>query len=334
MPEYGNWLKVQTLRAALAAPPVDPPAEALAEVYTAARRLAQDAYTARNPEAEDLAERLLYEIHVGACYAAPAGVLPAMIWQTLLGAHLRRHLEPVRVEPFDKKDLGDRMAEAVERLGAWNHPLVGRMSRLAAAGEPFAFWCKNWYGSSTGYTYQMTAVAQRLAPESDISAYTPAIFRNLSDEIADQYSRTPHHVLRYRILERAGSSYDVPRGADDPDMLTESFALHNFRTALSTLASPMYALGSVYGVEGNWVRETPLLDAQLRQAGYDSRVVESFNVHANLDQKHTQEWLEMVLAIPLTPEQTAQVLMGCIAGLEVRRRMYDAVDARLTAKAA
>ncbi len=34
MPEYGNWCKVQTLRAAIAAPPVDAPAEALAEVYT------------------------------------------------------------------------------------------------------------------------------------------------------------------------------------------------------------------------------------------------------------------------------------------------------------
>jgi hypothetical protein len=32
-------------------------------VYTAARRLAQDAYTSRKPEAEELAERLLYEIH-------------------------------------------------------------------------------------------------------------------------------------------------------------------------------------------------------------------------------------------------------------------------------
>jgi hypothetical protein len=165
----------------------------------------------------------------------------------------------------------------------------------------------------------MTAIAQRLAPESDISAYTPAIFRNLSDEIADQYSRTPHHVLRYRILERAGTSFDVPRGADDPDMLTESFALHNFRTALTTLPTPMYALGSVYGVEANWVKETPLLDEQLRAAGYDSRVVESFNVHANLDQKHTQEWLEMVLNIPLTPEQSAQVLTGCTAGLTDNR---------------
>lgn len=47
MPEYGNWCRVQTLRAAIAAPPVDAPAE----VYTAARRLAQDAYTSRKPEA-------------------------------------------------------------------------------------------------------------------------------------------------------------------------------------------------------------------------------------------------------------------------------------------
>src|SRR5207248_11453230 len=119
-PEYGNWCKVQTLRAALAAPPVDVSAEALAEVYTATRRLAQDAYTSRNPEAEDLAERLLYELHVGSCYAAPTGVVLGLIWQTLLAGHLRRHLEPVRVEPFDRKDLGDRMIEAVQRLGAWN----------------------------------------------------------------------------------------------------------------------------------------------------------------------------------------------------------------------
>jgi hypothetical protein len=131
MPEYGNWCKVQALRAAIVAPPVDVPAEALTEVYTAVRRLAQDAYTSREPEAEELAERLLFEIHVGNSYASPTGVVPAVIWQTLLAGHLRRHLEPVRIEPFDKKDLGPRMAEAVERLGAWNHPLVGRMSRLA-----------------------------------------------------------------------------------------------------------------------------------------------------------------------------------------------------------
>src|SRR5712691_10015812 len=122
MPEYGNWVQG-----------ADPPggnrrssrgrAEALAEVYTAARRLAQDAYTSRKPEAEELAERLLYEIHVGTCYASPTGVVLAAIWQTLLTGHLRRHLEPARGEPFDRKNLGDRMAEAVERLGAWNHPL-------------------------------------------------------------------------------------------------------------------------------------------------------------------------------------------------------------------
>ena len=47
MPEYGNLCKVQTLRAAIAAPPVDAAAEALTEVYTAGRRLAQDAYTSR-----------------------------------------------------------------------------------------------------------------------------------------------------------------------------------------------------------------------------------------------------------------------------------------------
>lgn|SRR2546425_6579776 len=104
MPEYGNWCKVQTLRAAIAAPPVDAPAEALAEVYTAARRLAQDAYTSRKPEAEELAERLLYEIHVGTCYVSPTGVVLAAIWQTLLTGHLRRHLEPARVEPFDRKN--------------------------------------------------------------------------------------------------------------------------------------------------------------------------------------------------------------------------------------
>src|SRR5712691_4487976 len=122
-PNTATGCKVQTLRAAIAAPPVDAPAEARAEVYTAARRLAQDAYTSRKPEAEELAERLLYEIHVGTCYASPTGVVLAAIWQTLLTGHLRRHLEPARVEPFDRKNLGDRMAEAVERLGAWNHPL-------------------------------------------------------------------------------------------------------------------------------------------------------------------------------------------------------------------
>lgn len=333
MPDYGPLCTVQALRAVIVGAPADATVEALSSAYAAAKRLAADAYQTHDPAAEDLAERLLYEIHVGTCYASPTGVVPAAIWQTLLAGHLTRHLERARVAPFDKKDLERRMLDAVERLGAWNHPLVGRMSRLAE-GRDFGFWCKNWYGSCTGYTFQMTAIAQRLAPESDISAYTPAIFRNLSDELADQFSKTAHHVLRYRILERAGTSFDVPKGADDPDMLTESFALHNFRTAVTTLRTPMYALGSVYGVEANWVKETPLLAHELRKAGYDSRVVESFDVHATLDKTHAQEWLEMILNIPLSPEQSAQVLTGCVAGLEVRRRMYDALDARLSRKAA
>jgi len=115
MPEYGNLCKVQTLRAAIAAPPVDAPVEALAEVYTAARRLAQDAYTSRMPAAEELAERLLYEIHVGTCYASPTGVVLAAIWQTLLAGHLRRHLEPARVEPFESIGISFRSPDRGRR---------------------------------------------------------------------------------------------------------------------------------------------------------------------------------------------------------------------------
>ena len=333
MGDYGTWMDVRALRTAVANPPPDPSAETLAAVYADVRRLAQDAYVTRNPKAEDLAERLLYEIHVGCSYASPAGVIPVVIWQTLLGGHLRCHLDPLRVAPFDKKELGKRMTETVEKLGAWNHPLVGRMSSMARSDE-FGFWCKNWYGSSTGYTFQMTAVAQRLAPEADIAAYTPAIFRNLSDELADQMSKTPHHVLRYRILERAGTSFDVPNGAEDPKMLTESYVLHNLRSALAGMPTPMYALGNVYGVEANWVRESPLLAEELRAAGYDSHVVESFDLHAKLDTEHSREWLEMVLEIPLKPAQCAEVLTGCIAGLTARRRMYDAVEKALARKAA
>src|SRR5690606_12067852 len=136
-------------------------------------------------------------------------------------------------------------------------------------------WLKNWYASTHGYTFQMTSIAKRCAPESEISAFVPTMFRNLSDELADEFSKTPHHHLRHRILERAGTRYELERAPVDPERETEAFQLQGYRTGVSCIPDPMYALGNVYGIEANWVLETPKLSAQLRSIGFDAKDTES-----------------------------------------------------------
>ena len=326
---YSPWCTLESVRSltakGLEAP--EPPAGAVAEAHAGAQRLAHDAWVSQSPSAQALAERILYAIHIDSGFAAPIAQPVGVIWQTLIREQLRFAFALGPVAPFDPKELPKRMEKAIEELGAWNHPLLDEMMR-EPAGTMFGVWSKNWYGSTHGYTFQMTSIAQRLAPESDISAYTPTVFKNLSDELADEFTKTAHHVLRYRVLTRAGVSYDVPTGVDNPDMVTEAFGLSNFRSGVAALADPMYALGNVYGIEANWVLETPKLAGRLREKGFDEKSIESYSVHATLDVGHAKEWLDMIAGIPLTPAKAARILNGAISGLAMRRRMYDAVRAR------
>ncbi len=287
--------------------------------FDAATTLARRAFVDRDEEALATLHRTQYLLNIHSSFASPTDLVPAVYWNVFSAALMEDALRgcPDEVDPTE---LEERMMKAVVELGAYNHPLVQMMDQRA---EVFRHWSKNWYASTHGYTFQMTSIAQRLAPESDISVYTPTVFRNLSDELADEFSKTPHHRLRYRILEGVGCSYDVWTGARDPDIVTEAFALLNLRTAMASQPSAYWALGSVYGVEANWVLETPKLARLLGRAGYDTTMYESYELHAKLDVEHAGEWLEMVCEIPMSPQEAARVVAGATAGLKVRRDMYD-----------
>src|SRR5690606_717287 len=120
----------------------------------------------------------------------------ATVWTTLIRAKLARTLKGT--SDHDPAKLADVLRADVIELGAYNHPLIDEMAKNEGLLKR---WLKNWYASTHGYTFQMTSIAKRCAPESEISAFVPTMFRNLSDELADEFSKTPHHHLRHRILE-------------------------------------------------------------------------------------------------------------------------------------
>ena len=63
--------------------------------------------------------------------------------------------------------------------------------------------------------------------------------------------------------------------------------------------------------------------------GFDEQTLWHFKEHGELDPTHAMEWLQTVKLLKLTPQQRVNVVNGAYAQLNMRTRMFQAIDKHL-----
>jgi hypothetical protein len=221
---------------------------ALAEEIQA---LARRAYDEGQEVARREAEEILYFINIDNCFAAPLHAGAAMAWTTLMRvklASLRRKFGGC--EQIDAAEMSRRLTSAVEKWGAYNHPVVANLRAHPDNVAAYRIWAKNWYGSCVGFSAQLAALVQRTSGHAK-----QVVLENLSDEFDHKVT---HDALRIRYYESLGLQFSAADALADADRVLEATELLNARTGLSVLRDPVWALGCFYGVEANWPHECRL----------------------------------------------------------------------------
>jgi pyrroloquinoline quinone (PQQ) biosynthesis protein C len=285
--------------------------------------LATSAYTDGDADARRDAEHLLYFINIGNCFAPPLRAKPAAAWTALTHAKLvALRARYGGCEPIEADEMTRRLDAAVQRWGAYNHPVLTRLRERSQDLGAYHVWAKNWFGSCVGFSAQLAALVQRTSGSAK-----KVVLENLADEFDD---RVTHDTLRIRFYESLGQRFVAAEALDDADRVHEATELLNARTGLSFLSDPIWALGCFYGVEANWPHECRLHLAINRARGADEHVLEYWTSHASADDHHAAEWLAALHDLCRTPQQRAAAVDGAVIQLRLRWMMYDAIAARIT----
>ncbi len=282
--------------------------------------LGRGAYERAEPSDVAVAERLLYVIHSHSAFGPPVPAVPAVVWAILVKAKLARLLPPTPIGELESDDMVAALEQGVLTGGTHAHPLLDDLAGEGAL-RGYRVFLKNWYAMASGFTEFLVSVAQRAAP-----AMRGGIIDNLSEEIFDE---TPHIDLRARVLEGAGTRFDAVRADEDPEILTETLSLINWRAAASALSNPCLALGLFYSIEANWRFESKRHLAALRALGVSEEYLTSLALHVERDEDHAGEWLAMVRKTVTNPRDRAVVVRGLSVEFAVRRQMYDAIRGHL-----
>lgn len=293
-----------------------PDKEGIVGAAREACELGRRAYDTAIPSDAASAERLLYFIHRNSAFAPPVPAVAATIWAILVQAKFEKLLPEAPPSELDAEEMAAKLEEGVLQGGTHTHPLLDDLASDTTL-RGYRVFLKNWYAMASGFTEFLVAVAQRATPQMQ-----RGIVENLSDEI---FEDVPHIDLRARVLEGAGTHFDAVSASEDPDIVTETFSLINWRAATSALPSPYLALGLFYCIEANWRLECRRHHAALRALGVPEVHLTSFALHSDRDEDHAGEWLRMVKETVEDPRDRGIVVRGLSVELDVRHKMYDAI---------
>lgn len=297
---------------------VDPGPQKMVGVIEDAYHLATAAYVNGDNEALGRAERLLTLIHERSCFSPPIQAIPSVYWSVLMRAKLRAMIRRVGgpTSELSAEEMKQRLTRAVEVLGCYHHPFLDEV--LAdTSRKGVLVYTKNLYASCHGFSRQITMISNKCpVPARQV------IVSNLSDELKG----TPHIQLRERFLAAAGGKPDPNGGVDDPDRVTASFAVLNYRCGVSVLSNPAAGLGLFYSVERNWQLETTKMYPGLLRLGFNAHDIELLDVHSEIDERHAEEWMDMMIGTAaLTPRDRGIAVDSALANLCLRRDYYDAM---------
>ena len=284
--------------------------------------LAHRAYDEGDEQARRETEEILYYINIDNCFAPPLHAVGSLAWTTLMRAKLaalRRQFGGC--EPIDVPEMSRRLKAAVEKWGAYNHPLVGKLRQHPDDVASYRIWAKNWYGSCVGFSSQLAALVQRTTGDAK-----KVVLENLSDEFDH---RVTHDTLRIRYYESLGLRFAAADALADPDRVLEATELLTARTGLSFLRDPLWALGCFYGVEANWPPECRIHLEINRKRGVDEHTLEYWTGHATADDHHSAEWLAALEGLCRSQTDCAAAVDGAVIQLRLRWKMYDAIARRI-----
>ena len=301
----------------------DPGSAASSAVAQQLQQLAQRAYVDEHDDSKREAEAILYFINIDSCFAPPLHSLGSMAWTTLM----RVKLQALRrkfggCEPIGVPEMSRRLKAAVEKWGAFNHPLMKVLRERSSDLDAYRVWAKNWFGSCHGFSAQLAALVQRTTGSAK-----QVVLENLSDEFDHKVT---HDALRIRYYESLGLRFTAADALDDPDRVVEATELLNARTGLTFLRQPVWALGCFYSVEANWPPECRLHLEINRSRGVDDHTLEYWTSHATADDHHSAEWLTVLEAASLSERECADAVDGCVMQLRLRSQMYDAILRRIS----
>lgn len=240
-----------------------------------------------------------------------------MAWNILVRSKLESSLRWRSTKQIGADEMREHLERSVRAADAEDHDILDQV----AAHEDIRgliIYTKNWFGSTNGFTEQMIALSQRCN-----NMVRHVVVRNLLDELEG----TTHDALRVRYLEHIGLRYDAMRAHEDPDLLTEAFSVLNFRTALSSLNNPSFALGSFYSIESVFSMVCRRLLHGLRKRGFPDPSIEIFRTHVETDENHAAEWLDILEKAALSPQERGWVVEGARAQLAIRHELFLAMRA-------
>ena len=300
---------------------VEMTAELQAQVTAEASALAAQAFEDGESQALAYAERILYIIHSRSSFAPPLQAFTGSIWGTLMRAKLRTSLPNYAgCDAVNAAEMKRILEAAVDAADQRDHAVL---EDIAGEGDlrGLVVYTKNWYGSTHGFTTQLISLAQRCNGKPQFAAAFMEVLENLQDE----FGEGSHPEMRSRWPKRIGLDYSPENSMTDADQLTESFALQNFRTGLSCLTDPSYALGSFYSIEAIFPGVCRRLYSTLRGRGFDEEDVITFKLHAEVDVDHAAEFMNSLQGCSLSPQERLRIVNGGLAQLEVRSRMFSAI---------
>ncbi len=294
----------------------------LASFLAEAKKIANLAYVSADPKAFEEAERLLYYMNIHGGFGAPFQTLPSMVWGALMRAKLKAALQNARTgvpSEMNFKEMKIALEDLVKVAQEKDHTLIDEIGKNND-WSALSIYSKNFTVTAYGFTEQLALLYRHTQDKTR---------QIVQENISDEFDKTPHPELRSRFNRRTGTAFIPEQIFEDEDYLIEAVSVLNFRTGISSLHYPYYALGSFYTVEAVFSLISEKLNNILPNFKLDEEAVEFFQLHATVDKGHAEEWLEGIETPTITPRDRSAVVVGATAQLNIRHQLFEAVRNRL-----
>jgi len=286
------------------------------EILRESEALAVKAYRDQDPASFEQAERFLYLIHSLNGFSPPLPLRPSLLWNRLVQYKLEAAFERAQQGVpacLSFNDLRESLEVLVKEAEEKDHSFIDEIGKIHEWSH-LILYAKNWMVTAYGFVEQLAAVFQHCNGQ---------IRKVVQENISDEFSNTPHRELRERFLKRIQVNFQPLEVLRDSDYLIEAISVLNYRTAVSHLRRPFYALGSFYSVEGVFSLISAKLTRTLPRFGLEEKSYEMFSLHAEVDADHAKDWLTGLDDPKLSDQDRAQALIGARAQMETSHLLFE-----------
>jgi hypothetical protein len=224
---------------------------------------------------------------------------------------LRAEIGPfLKEEEISSETMHARLEEAV-RIGKRANEVVDQIADI----KELAIWTKTFFGDPNGFVHALVSLTQRTT-----GAVRTAVLHNVNDELV---AGKEHSNYKKDLADAVGVTLDGRRLAEDPNASICAIALSTFRTGVSSLNDPAFALGAFYSIEAVVPDMCVRMLPRCRGFGLEDAALAEFVVHGEVDDGHAQEWLDVVEQSKLDGRRRAYVAAGALAQVEMRRALFE-----------